>query len=194
MSIYFLPKAHVVFSNSSSLEGYIALNSLTLPSFEHITQAGEIKALLYQHYPDNSPETIETMTQSLWQFSHEIQPEDIIVVWDESDTQILLCEIIGKYRFSHDVSGSSEHAYPARRIKTITPTQLKNGNLLTHRKRWCVAIEDSLLATEIKDMLRVGKRFSQRVIVMYALLFIAFQLFMMWNIYWKFATSHQVID
>jgi hypothetical protein len=194
MSIWFLPQARATFSDSSSPEGYISLNSLTLTSFERITQAGEIKALLYKHYPDDSPETIETMTQSLWQFSHEIQPEDIALLWDKTDTHIFLCEITGQYHFNKQNSDTSEHTYPARLIKTIAPTQLKNGNLLTHRKRWCVAIEDSPLATEIKDLLRVGKRFSQRVIVMYALLFIAFQLFMMWNIYWKFATSHQVID
>ena len=108
-----------------------------IPDLRTFQSREELSNVLYEKFPDEKKQRLKSWEGSLWRFSREISPGDLVALPLKSRSSIYIGEITGSYEYKPDNPPNTNHFLPVNWIKEFPRTEFDSdlrysfGSLLT---------------------------------------------------------------
>ncbi len=185
MRYWFLPTG--IYHGDPDGTGFVSITGVSLPEIPPHSTLVDIRRLLKQAYPEESPEWIALESQRIWVVYHDISPEDVVLI-KYGDTSFLTALEVKE---AHSTSSQYGQAYKVTALRDIPA-----GKALAHlhalpTKAYAIALEKADAIHHVE--LHTGRRKTFHRHRVYAWCFAALlllKLLVILHSYWSDATGH----
>lgn len=136
----------------------------------------DLRPLLRQSLPDESPERIDWLASDIWKFVKDIAADDIAIV-PVTQRRADIYEITGPCRFSRNSDAEiGTHYLPARKINHVPMAELFKPIPYIKPGSICMLIDDPVNDNRLRARLKIGYKRGAAILRSILFIFLIFEL------------------
>lgn len=159
----------------NQVRDHVAHIMLPITDFPKIDHEWQVRQEVQRMHSDMPPESTHLMAQPIWQFIHQIEPEDTILVLDSDHKAVHCAEVTGITHYvSDNILQDGGYQLPVQWYPDSLPMAkfMKYPAVIHHTDPWLVRIDDNALKQLLLALLPVKRKFFARMRWLIVVLFI----------------------